>query len=99
VTPVDFGAKGSKIGQEGRDKGAVSYSAAEHFFLLIVMIGIRDSCNSAESFPEWKMVYQKRVEGYYTKVGAPARQTTTVQSHFVELYSCLRMASGAYHYL
>jgi len=42
---------------------------------------------ASESSPEWKEVYTIMCEEYYAKVGVPVRQSVTLQSHFVELYS------------
>ncbi len=51
------------------------------------MSKIKDSFNSTDSSPEWKLVYKEMFEGYYLKVGIPARQPSTLQSQFVKLYS------------
>jgi hypothetical protein len=90
TTPVvldEVTAKRVKTGKEGHEKGAVSYSSAERVYLLQTMLEVPDSFCALESSPEWKEVYTIMCEEYYAKVGVPVRQSVTLQSHFVELYS------------
>jgi hypothetical protein len=84
-------AKRVKTGKEGREKGAVSYSSAEHVYLLQTMLEVPDSFYALESSPEWKEVYPIMCEEFYAKVGVPVRQSATLQSHFVELYKMVFM--------
>ncbi len=49
-----------------------------------------DSFNASETSDEWKMVYKATVQGYYMNLGLMPRQSTTLQSHFVDLYSGLK---------
>ena len=83
-------AKAGKTGKDGREKGAVAYCAAEHTALLTCIIAVPDSFNASESSEEWKTVYKAMVQGYYMNLGLTPRQSTTLQSHFVDLYSGLK---------
>jgi hypothetical protein len=84
-------AKGGKTGgKDGREKGAVAYCAAEHAALLTYITAVPDSFNASESSEEWKMVYKAMVQGYYMNLGLMPHQSTTLQSHFVDLYSGLK---------
>jgi len=58
--------------------------------LLSIIHVIPDSFNSSETSEEWKKVYSTMVVEYCTVVGVQARQSTTLQSHFVELYGGLK---------
>ena len=83
-------AKGGKTGKDGREKGAVAYCAAEHTALLTYIAAVPDSFNASESSDEWKMVYKAMVQGYYMNLALMPRQSTTLQGHFVDLYSGLK---------
>jgi len=83
-------ATSKKSGRKGREEGAVAYSAAEHLALLSILSDVPDSFNSSESSDEWRKVYSLMVAEYYTVVGVQPRQSTTLQSHFVELYGGLK---------
>jgi len=85
----DVVGKAVKTGREGREKGALSYSAAEHLFLLQSIELVKDSFGASESSPEWKEVHKLMVEGYYGKLGS-GRSSVTLQSHFVEVYSAFK---------
>jgi hypothetical protein len=91
TTPsIDDGVgKAIKTGREGREKGALLYSAAEHLFLLQSIELVKDSFGASESSPEWKEVHKLMVEGYYGKLGS-GRSSVTLQSHFVEFYSAFK---------
>jgi hypothetical protein len=91
TTPsIDDGVgKTVKTGREGREKGALSYLAAEHLFLLQSIELVKDSFGASESSPEWKEVHKLMVEGYYGKLGSE-KSSATLQSHFVEFYSAFK---------
>jgi hypothetical protein len=87
ITPTfDDGAK--KV--TGREKGAMSYSAEEHVYLLSGMKTITDSFNASESSPEWKSLYKLMVEQYYKTYGYNVRPSSKLQSHFVDMYSAFK---------
>jgi hypothetical protein len=46
-----------KSGREGREKGALAYSAAEHLALLGIISDVPDSFDSSKSSDEWRKVY------------------------------------------
>jgi hypothetical protein len=91
TTPsIDDGVgKAVKTGREGREKGALSYLATEHLFVLQSIELVKDSFGASESSPEWKEVHKLMVEGYYGKLGS-GRSSVTLQSHFVEFYSAFK---------
>jgi hypothetical protein len=67
--------------KKGREKGAVSYSAEEHTYLLSGMKIIPNSFNASESLPEWKSLYKLMVEQYYNfnPNFVSSRPSTTLQ--------------------
>jgi hypothetical protein len=89
TTPaIDDGVgKAVKTGRESREKGSLSYLAAEHLLLLKSMVLVKDSFGALESSPEWKQAYKLMLEEYYSKLGTTSRQSVTLKSHFVEFYS------------
>jgi hypothetical protein len=91
TTPsIDDGVgKAVKTGREGHEKGALSYSAAEHLFLLQSIELLKDSFGASKSSPECKEVHKLMVEGYYGKLGS-GRSSVTLQSHFVDFYSAFK---------
>jgi hypothetical protein len=82
--------KGGETGKDDREKGAVAYCAAEHTALLTYIIAMTDSFNASESSEEWKKVYKAMVKGYYMNLGLMPCQSTTLQSHFVDIHSGLK---------
>ena len=87
ITPTfDDGAKKMM----GREKGAMSYSAEDHIYLLSGMKTITDSFNATESSPEWKSLYKLMVEQYYKINGYNMRPSSMLQSHFVDMYSAFK---------
>jgi hypothetical protein len=97
VTPSASNANASsskvsiaKTGREGREKGAVAYCEAEHVALLSYIGEVPDSFNASESSEEWKAVYSSMVKGYCIPVGISPRQSSALQSHFVDLYGGLK---------
>ena len=74
--------------KNGREKGALAYSATEHQALLALLQATPTAFNGGESAPEWKEGrYQKMVDGFYRDLGVAPRQSITLYGHFVELYS------------
>ena len=56
--------------KNGREKGALAYSAAEHQALLVALQAMPTAFNGGKSSPEWKEgVYKKMVEGFYLDLG------------------------------
>jgi hypothetical protein len=78
----------------GRDKGAVGYSAEEHAAMLSFISATPNSFNASESSPEWRAVHQKMLDVYKQMNVAP-RQSTTLHGHFVDLYSALKQGIRA----
>jgi hypothetical protein len=75
ITPTfDDGAK--KL--TGREKGAMSYPAEEHVYLLSGMKTITKSFNASESSLEWKSLYKLMVEQYYKIYGYNVRPSSTL---------------------
>jgi hypothetical protein len=71
--------------KNGREKGALAYSADEHQALLTVLQEMPTVFNGGESTPEWKEhLYKKMVEGFYLNLGAVPRQSITLYGHFEE---------------
>jgi hypothetical protein len=83
-------ASTAKTGREGREKVAVAYCEAEHVALLSYIGEVPDSFNASESSEEWKAVYSAMVNKYYIPIGMSSRQSSTLQSHFVDLYGGLK---------
>ncbi len=74
--------------KNGREKGALAYSATEHQALLALLQATPTAFNGGESAPEWKEdIYKKMVDGFYHDLGVVPRQSITLYGHFVELYS------------
>ncbi len=81
VVPVKQLASSSSRAKpkNGREKGALAYSAAEHQALLALFQATPTAFNGGESAPEWKEhVYKKMVEGFYFDLGAVPRQSVTL---------------------
>jgi hypothetical protein len=99
VVPAELLASSSSSrakSKNGRERGALAYSAAEHQALLALLQATPTAFNGGESAPEWKEhVYQKMVEGFYLDLGAVPRQSVTLYGHFVELYSAFKQAIRA----
>jgi hypothetical protein len=49
-----------------------------------------DSFNSSESSPEWRKVHVDLCKTYYIKHGLPCRASSTLHSHFFEIYSAFK---------
>jgi hypothetical protein len=81
-------SKGDKL--TGREKGAFVYGVDEHLALLSFIQLVPSSFNASESSPEWKEVHKKMVE-VYEAMNVQPRQSSTLHSHFVELYSALKL--------
>jgi hypothetical protein len=62
----------------GREKGAMSYPAEEHVYLLSGMKTITKSFNASESSLEWKSLYKLMVEQYYKIYGYNVRPSSTL---------------------
>jgi hypothetical protein len=76
--------------KSGREKVAYAYSAEEHSALLKLLMSEPNSFNSSESSPEWRKVHKDMVESYYLQLGVVPRASSTLHSHFVELYSAFK---------
>ena len=74
----------------GREKGAFAYGADEHIALLSLIQLVPSSFNASESSPEWREAHKKMVD-VYDAMNVQPRQSTTLHSHFVELYSALKL--------
>jgi hypothetical protein len=82
--------------KNGREKGALAYSAAEHQALLVLLQATPTAFNGGESAPEWKEgIYKKMVDGFYRDLGVVPRQSVTLYGHFIELYSAVKKAIWA----
>jgi hypothetical protein len=84
--------KTEKVGnnKSGREKGAYTYSTEEHSALLKLLMCEPNSFNSSESSPEWRKVHKDMVENYYLQLGVVPRASSTLHSHFMELYSAFK---------
>jgi hypothetical protein len=83
--------------KSGREKGAYAYSAEEHSALLKLLMSEPNSFNSSESSPEWRKVHKDMVERYYLQLGVVPRASSTLHSHFVELYSAFKQGLEVCH--
>ncbi len=82
--------------KNGREIGALAYSAAEHQALLALLQAMPTAFNGGESAPEWKEeIYKKMVDGFYRDLGVVPRQSVTLYGHFIELYSAFKQAIRA----
>ncbi len=70
-------------------KGSLGYSAEEYVALLSCVSATPNSFNGSESSPKWRAAHQKMLEVYH-QMGVAPRQSTTLQGHFVDLYSALK---------
>jgi hypothetical protein len=74
----------------GREKGAAAYSASEHLALLSIIADEKNSFNVSEGSTQWATVYKRMIAEYYTPLGVTPRQSTALQTHFIELYSAFK---------
>jgi hypothetical protein len=85
--------KKSIMQQSGREKGAFAYGTEEHLTLLS-FINLTPIHLTSETSPEWRAVHAKMVE-VYQGMGVSPWQSTTLNSHFVELYRALKQGIRA----
>jgi hypothetical protein len=76
--------------KSGREKGTYAYNAEEHSALLKLLMCKPNSFNSSESLPEWRKVHKDMIDNYYLQLGVVPRASSTLHSHFVELYSAFK---------
>jgi hypothetical protein len=76
--------------KSGREKGTYAYSAEEHSALLKLLMSEPNSFNSSESSPEWRKVHKDMIGNYYLQLGVFPWASSTLHSHFVEMYSAFK---------
>jgi hypothetical protein len=73
-----------------QEKGAAAYSASEHLAMLSIIADEKNSFNVSEGSMQWATVYKRMIAEYYTPLGMTSRQSTALQTHFIELYSAFK---------